>query len=407
MSAKFVRVHEGKIVFLRAGKVVMVPFEDLVDADQQFLRDDLEKKGQAHLLPPPRADRFPMVGGDDSDAGSSQDGAALPIVQRVWTDVQDRKITAGIVRTEGDNVILLMNGSEVSVPLARLSRVDQAFVRQWTMAQEAAKRAAAARSGGSQLPSDGSLAGGGPSAPSRPPWAPGGPGSSPGTPGSMAGMPGAMPGMPDPPGSMPGYGGASGGTNMQGSGSRALAGSDHGSYGSTPYESSADDEAEYGSSYDQDLSSGSGSRGSQSESYASNMAGSHGPGSMNNPYSSGPPSSTPHASMPSMPSIPTPPTSPAPPHASMPDMYEEVGVCSNCNKEVSDEFGAGDNCPHCGIFFEYEEDEHGNKTKTANSSGDSDVRVSGRSIRGIIKLLLFGFVGVAGLIGWVCRKLFS
>jgi hypothetical protein len=89
-----------------------------------------------------------------------------------------------------------------------------------------------------------------------------------------------------------------------------------------------------------------------------------------------------------------------------PDWQQEGGVCSNCNKEVSDEYGAGDNCPHCGVFFEYEEDEHGNKTEVATNSGGSDVRVTGRGIRGIVKLLLFGFVGVASLVGWVCRKLF-
>lgn len=40
-----------------------------------------------------------------------------------------------------------------------------------------------------------------------------------------------------------------------------------------------------------------------------------------------------------------------------------VYQCTNCNKEIPDNLGAGDHCPHCGAFFQYEEDEFGRKTK--------------------------------------------
>jgi hypothetical protein len=92
-------------------------------------------------------------------------------------------------------------------------------------------------------------------------------------------------------------------------------------------------------------------------------------------------------------------------------MFEEVGVCSNCDKEVSDEYGAGDHCPHCGVFFEYQEDEYGQKTmapnNASNRSGSNDFRITGRGVRGLIKLAIFGVLGVASLCGWLCRKMFS
>lgn len=57
----------------------------------------------------------------------------------------------------------------------------------------------------------------------------------------------------------------------------------------------------------------------------------------------------------------TPPPSYTPPAAPTPQYVEQyVGICGECNKEVPAHLGAGDHCPHCGVYWDYEEDEHGN-----------------------------------------------
>ena len=39
-----------------------------------------------------------------------------------------------------------------------------------------------------------------------------------------------------------------------------------------------------------------------------------------------------------------------------------TAVCENCKRAVPDSVKAGDHCPHCGIFFEYEENADGSRT---------------------------------------------
>ncbi len=41
----------------------------------------------------------------------------------------------------------------------------------------------------------------------------------------------------------------------------------------------------------------------------------------------------------------------------------QVGyICSSCNRDVPANLGAGERCPHCGVFFEYSEEMDGSKT---------------------------------------------
>ncbi|GHC43394.1 hypothetical protein [Roseibacillus persicicus] len=49
---------------------------------------------------------------------------------REWTSNDGKKITADLVRTEGDTVVLLMRGKEFKIPLDRLSEADQEYVRE-------------------------------------------------------------------------------------------------------------------------------------------------------------------------------------------------------------------------------------------------------------------------------------
>jgi len=51
---------------------------------------------------------------------------------------------------------------------------------------------------------------------------------------------------------------------------------------------------------------------------------------------------------------------------SMPQMemqYEEYKECSKCHKRIDGNIGAGDHCPHCGVFFSHETDRFGRTTK--------------------------------------------
>lgn len=48
---------------------------------------------------------------------------------------------------------------------------------------------------------------------------------------------------------------------------------------------------------------------------------------------------------------------------SMQQEWVEYKVCSSCNKEIPNNIGAGDRCPHCNVFFASETDRFGRTTK--------------------------------------------
>lgn len=48
---------------------------------------------------------------------------------------------------------------------------------------------------------------------------------------------------------------------------------------------------------------------------------------------------------------------------SMEMQYEEYKECSKCHKRIDGNIGAGDHCPHCGVFFSSETDRFGRTTK--------------------------------------------
>ncbi len=50
---------------------------------------------------------------------------------RTWTDVQDRKIEAGLLRVEGEKVILKFKGKEVKFAITKLCEEDQKFIKEW------------------------------------------------------------------------------------------------------------------------------------------------------------------------------------------------------------------------------------------------------------------------------------
>lgn len=55
---------------------------------------------------------------------------------RTWTDVQNRKIEAELLRVEGEKVILKFKGKEVKFALTKLCEEDQEYIKEWQEEQE-------------------------------------------------------------------------------------------------------------------------------------------------------------------------------------------------------------------------------------------------------------------------------
>lgn len=57
-------------------------------------------------------------------------------LERVWTDEKGRKIKAELLKVENENAFLLLpGGREVPYPITRLSKVDQAFIEKFGLAE--------------------------------------------------------------------------------------------------------------------------------------------------------------------------------------------------------------------------------------------------------------------------------
>lgn len=88
--------------------------------------------------------------------------------------------------------------------------------------------------------------------------------------------------------------------------------------------------------------------------------------------------------------------------ASGPTMVTEYR-CSNCNKQVPDSIGAGGNCPHCGVYFEYTQSPSGQK-QYASGSGSSSKR-SGYETKQAVKAVVFLVILVCGGIAALWKKI--
>jgi hypothetical protein len=141
MRAEFVREIDGEVTFLRDGKIVTLPLERLSDRDQQIVRDLAAGKplpeDPAPVAPAPvtensaTADSPPTaVQPAESTAVKSLTSKPVPIENRTWTDIHGNQVTGKYVRIFGSNVVLLRGGKSVTVKFYELSSEDQEYLRE-------------------------------------------------------------------------------------------------------------------------------------------------------------------------------------------------------------------------------------------------------------------------------------
>ncbi len=305
IEAEFVRVHNGRAVLKQGAKVHAVPWTFLSEKDQDYLRERLKEEGKEHLAPK----KIDVPGSSPSDSApadgdlepGAEDDADKVEENRTWTDLKGNQIVAGFAGIEAGRVVLDQDGLTRDFPFQFFSLSDQAYVR----------RIMEGRGLGHLVPAPpGSLSS--PPSAAAPPMVPG---SRPG-PNTMAGGP-RNPPFPSMPGMRrdPGHAGPShrptGPSHFPGPGRQASVRS-HVPTPSIP-----------------------------ARSHRPRMA-SHRPSRIR----------TPRVEMPDM-SVPRP----CVPHPEM--VYEKR--CLSCNRAVPDSSKAGDRCPHCGVYWSYEEGPGGKK----------------------------------------------
>jgi len=399
-EAIFLRFEGENAVLLRSGEVITLPLRELSKADLRYLRRDLELAGLGHLVPPvgstapddetahhdPAPTRRPSPPARPAqDADSAPDAsdnrrvlADQPL--RAWTDAQGRKINAKLLEIRDDGVVLMMNGEKFTVPFSRLSRSDQRYVERLERESASADRVAEATEG--EAPTG---------FPTPPPSVPNAP-------------------VFDPP--------PIDAARVEEHARRAEERMEEIHAGMQEEARRREDEARRQAESMEEFARNVAEQAGANESFPPAFENDSPPES--SPDYPDPPHDAVAANVPSRSGAAAPPGySPPPPSFREPPPLEpeipatafptgpsmgEVGLCSNCNKEVPAHIGAGQRCPHCGVYFEYEESESGQRTY-AKGGGSSNVHISGRGVRGLIKIGVFVVFALLGFFGWLGRKL--
>ena len=145
INAKFVRVFNGKVILERGSQVISMPLSRLSAEDREYVRQKTGSGPQASSVPSALS-QVPAQGRSDStedskEASPSDDPRSLGKEEsspsrrpktRTWTDSRGRQMRAKFVRVEGGKAVLLKAGKDVSVPLTSLSAADREYVRQRT-----------------------------------------------------------------------------------------------------------------------------------------------------------------------------------------------------------------------------------------------------------------------------------
>ncbi|HBH54661.1 MAG TPA: hypothetical protein DDY91_22480 [Planctomycetaceae bacterium] len=75
---------------------------------------------------------------------------------------------------------------------------------------------------------------------------------------------------------------------------------------------------------------------------------------------------------------------------------QQVKLCGKCNRELPSNLTAGDKCPHCGVFFNFDD--------TNGKKASSFWNLTGSAQRGAIKLGISLICLIAGGVGWAFKK---
>ena len=301
MQAQFVREVDGDVTFIRDGKLITFPLDQLSEDDQKFIREaEAGKKVEENVLPAgaPRkvegAEGFSLP----ADSATAEDTKANLAKQRInsgertWRDLRGKQTVGKFVRIHQGNVVLLRGGRAVTIPFYLLSRQDREYVQELL----------AARGETAQIPpepQEEAIAG-------APPAVEGGQG-------------GAPPGMPMPAGGPPaGVGGpvAGAGGPIGGRGP-----------GSAPNDQLAKLQEQNKKTMDE-------MRERQQQITQENAA------------------RTQQGIQRMQTSLPT---------TQQESPSDLVGSCSNCKKQITREQSQGQKCPNCGVVWLYEVDEFGRK----------------------------------------------
>ena len=103
-EAELVRVVDGSVILLRAGRTLAIPLAEFADKDQDYIRREMENRGTPWL-------------------------AASPDSLRTWTDADGHKNSAMFIRMVGRDVLLGNAKGKFQVPFELLSADDQEFLR--------------------------------------------------------------------------------------------------------------------------------------------------------------------------------------------------------------------------------------------------------------------------------------
>jgi predicted RNA-binding Zn-ribbon protein involved in translation (DUF1610 family) len=98
-------------------------------------------------------------------------------------------------------------------------------------------------------------------------------------------------------------------------------------------------------------------------------------------------------------------------HEQHPSLFDrKTGECLSCNRKLSDAEMRRTSCPHCGVTWDYEIDEFGNKRDLNNSSfaspfaagnnADGANQIDAKTAR-MIGLVLGGLIGFAVVVGMI------
>ena len=466
IRAEFIRELDGEVTLLKDGKIVTLPLERLCERDRQIVRDLAEGKSVPEEADPASPANTNSDARTASESGASAPSAAasestspqplvkkpLPIENRTWTDIHGNQITGKYVRINGSNVVLLRGGKSVSVAFYELSSEDQEYLRE-LLTSRGEEGVIPSRVDAQSLVGD-EPAGDAANEPANLP-----PAAGAARPGPRGGAP-AVSGIPGAGGAAP----AAGGPSFPGPGSSFPAGGPGfpgaGAGGSFPPTGPGSSPPGFGPSGRPGLAPpGISPPGTAGSSFPPSSppgfpgGGSGFPGSTPGMPSTGPGFPTPPSAMPpsAMPgSAPGFPSSPPGFPGSTPgtagssfdrlnDQLErsrqqqldsmqrmqdrlneqhqslfnrKTGECLACNRTLTDAQMRGTKCPHCGVTWDYEIDEFGNKRDLNNSSfaspfvvgnnggGAANQPLDAKSAR-LIGLVLAGLIGFAVVVGMI------